>query len=128
MISTASSVSLIGIITDARPKQVIVASRSSEWDPNRNKLLMLDFLGSEPLIVRLQAFDESEQQQLFDHLHPAESSRDFKNTVTEFGIHALLGNPQMLRIIALALAANDGVLHSRGQLFSDAFTKNVPRA
>ncbi|MEQ3726717.1 MAG: hypothetical protein ABNH38_04805 [Tateyamaria sp.] len=113
--------SLIGKIADAAPHRVIIASRSSEWDSTRYNRLMADFLGSEPLVVRLKPFDEAEQQQLFEQLHPGEDFQLFRHAATESGIHVLLGNPQMLSIIALAYFENDGAFSSRSQIFSDAF-------
>ena len=113
---------LIGKIADASPQRVIIASRSSEWDSTRYNRLMADFLGSEPLVVRLKPFDDTEQQQLFEQLHGGENFQPFKHAATEFGIHVLLGNPQMLSIIALAYFENDGAFSSRSQIFSDAFT------
>lgn len=112
---------LIGKIADAGPERLIIASRSSEWESARYNRLIQDFLGSEPLVVRLKAFDESEQKQLFETLHPKKCFKTFKDAATEFGIHVLLGNPQMLRIIALAHDNNGGIFRSRSQIFSDAF-------
>jgi hypothetical protein len=115
--------SLIGKIADAGPERVIIASRSSEWDSTRYNRLICDVLGSEPLVVRLKAFDAAEQQQLFEQLHAGENFKTFKDAATEFGIHILLGNPQMLSIIALAYLTNDRAFSSRSQVFSDAFAE-----
>lgn len=114
---------LIGKIADAGPERVIIASRSSEWDSTRYNRLICDVLGSEPLVVRLKAFEDTEQQQLFEQLHPGENFKTFKDAATEFGIHVLLGNPQMLSIIALAYFTNDRTFGSRSQIFSDAFAE-----
>lgn len=114
---------LIGKIADVEPQRVILASRSSEWDSKRNSRLISNFLGTEPLVVRLKAFEEPEQRQLFEHLQPGKCFSTFKGAVTEFGLHVLLGNPQMLGIFALAYGANDGVFVSRSQIFADAFVE-----
>ncbi len=111
---------LIGKIADAGPERVIIASRSSEWDSARYNRLICDFLGSEPLVVRLRAFEDFEQHQLFEQLHPGNSFKIFKGAAAEFGIDVLFGNPQMLSIIALAYFANNGAFSSRSQIFSDA--------
>jgi len=114
---------LIGKVADTGADRVIIASRSSEWDSNRYNRLISEFLGAEPLVVRLKEFEDSEQRQLFDQSHPEQSFDDFKEAVAEFGMQDLLGNPQMLGIIALAYIANDGVFSSRAQIFSDALNQ-----
>lgn len=113
---------LIGKIAGVAPQRVIIASRSSEWDSVRYNSLMAEILGSEPLVVRLKPFDEAEQKQLFEQLHPDADSQPFRQSAIEFDIDVLLGNPLMLSIIALAYLKNDGAFSSRSQIFSDAFT------
>ncbi|OAO04810.1 hypothetical protein A8B75_06600 [Sphingomonadales bacterium EhC05] len=111
---------LIGRIASAKPKRVIIASRSSEWDSARYDRMLAELLGSEPITVRLRAFEDDEQQQLFENLYPVEDFETFKRAATEFGVHVLFGNPQMLQIVGLAYIANDRVFRSRAQIFSDA--------
>tara|TARA_Y100000114_G_scaffold156913_1_gene185961 strand:- start:2629 stop:6639 length:4011 start_codon:yes stop_codon:yes gene_type:complete len=115
--------SLIGKIANVGPKRVIIASRSSEWDSARYDRLISDTLGSKPLLVRLKAFEEPEQKQLYEGLYPLRHFSEFQSAASEFGLHVLLGNPQMLEIIALAYEANDGGFRSKGQVFSDAFAE-----
>lgn len=111
---------LIGKIASAKPKRVIIASRSSEWDSSRYDRMIAELLGSEPITVRLRAFEDDEQERLFEGLYPDEDFETFKRAATEFGVHVLLGNPQMLQIVGLAYVANDRVFRSRAQIFSDA--------
>ncbi|MEL4243475.1 NACHT domain-containing protein [Shewanella xiamenensis] len=102
---------LLAQVVKAKPTCVIISSRSSEWD-NTATNTVKDFLGHEPLIVRLCDFDESEQRAIFEHHAPNEDFANFHEEVSRFDLESLLPNPQFLTMFT------DAYLES-GRKFSD---------
>ncbi|MFJ6326123.1 MULTISPECIES: NACHT domain-containing NTPase [unclassified Rhizobium] len=99
--------------------RVVFASRSSEWAEDRTRLVR-DCFGTDPIIVRIEAFSDEEQKRLFDtHLH-GESFSDFSKEVERFGLSDLLGNPQFLKLLADAFVQGGRRFSSRTQIFEDA--------
>ena len=72
---------LLGKASGLSPTQIILSSRSSEWDDSTSHAF-LDFLGTRPLIVRLQAFDEGEQKAIFEHHAPGEDFFVFQKEIS----------------------------------------------
>jgi len=106
----------------AKPTYVIVSSRSSEWG-NSSTIAFNDFLGIEPLVVRLREFDESEQRAIFENHTQTKDFDEFHAEVARFDLDALLPNPQFLKLFA------DAYIES-GEQFSDKrsiFTQAVDR-
>jgi len=102
------------------PCITILASRSSEWDAQRNNRLIKDFFGVEPVIVKLLDFDESEQRSHFLSMLPKESFESFLLQVNDFELAPLLGNPLFLEIFAKAYAQSNGNFESKKKIFIDA--------
>ncbi len=102
---------LLAQVVKAKPTCVIISSRSSEWD-NAATNTVKDYLGNEPLIVRLCEFDESEQCAIFGHHAPDEDFAHFHSEVSRFDLEPLLPNPQFLTMFT------DAYLES-GRKFSD---------
>lgn len=102
---------LLAQVVKAKPTCVIISSRSSEWD-NSDTITVKDYLRSEPLIVRLCEFDESEQCAIFGHHAPGEDFANFYEEVSRFDLEPLLPNPQFLTMFT------DAYLES-GRKFSD---------
>ncbi|HEC1651928.1 TPA: hypothetical protein R1156_003908, partial [Yersinia enterocolitica] len=107
-------------VGELAPKRVIFASRSSEWDEARNRGLINDFIGLQPKIVRLLAFDEVEQRSLFKALFPDEDFFSFQTQAERFELAPLLGNPLFLDLFAKAYVENNRVFESKERIFSDA--------
>lgn len=69
------------------------------------------------MIAHLVPLDESEQRQLFEHLHPDRSFDAFYSKIQQFDLHHLAGNPEFLRLFAGAYDEADGQLTSRAGVF-----------
>lgn len=111
---------IFSLVAEAKPRLVIFASRSGEWDENRNAGLIKDFLGLEPTTVRLDPFDEAEQKLLFESYVPNENFSDFLVQTNAVDLSVLLGNPQFLQLFADAYVQNDRKFESKAQVFADA--------
>lgn len=95
----------------AKPTHFIISSRSSEWDIT-DTTAVKNFLGHEPLVVRLCEFDESEQRKIFEYHAPSEDFVKFYSEIACFDLTVLLPNPQFLKMFT------DAYLES-GRHFSD---------
>lgn len=95
----------------AKPTHFIISSRSSEWDITATTAVK-NFLGHEPLVVRLCEFDESEQRKIFEYYAPSEDFVTFYSEIARFDLTVLLPNPQFLKMFT------DAYLES-GRHFSD---------
>ncbi len=102
--------------------KVVFASRSSEWEDARNNQIKACF-GVEPLVVRLEAFNEVEQKQLFSHHFPAESFDEFRAEVSRFELEPLLGNPQFLQLFAEAFVESGRRFSSKQGIFEAAIRR-----
>jgi hypothetical protein len=91
--------SLLKTIETAKPTHVVISSRSSEWDKAATHAVK-DFLGIEPLVVRLCEFVDIEQRTIFEHHAPGEDFTRFYSEVCKFDLQALLPNPQFLKMFA----------------------------
>lgn len=111
---------IFSLVAKAQPKLVIFASRSSEWDEERNAGSIKDFLGLDPTTVRLEPFDEEEQKLLFESYVSNESFSDFLVQTNSVDLSVLLGNPQFLQLFADAYVQNDRKFESKAQVFADA--------
>ena len=100
-------------------KLVIFSSRSSEWEEAR-EIRIRECFGTDPKVVRLQAFDENEQQALFSHHMPDEDFAVFKSELEKFDLEPLLGNPQFLRLFAEAFVESGRTFTIKQKLFEDA--------
>lgn len=105
---------------EVRPKRIIFASRSSEWDDSRNSGLIQDFLGQKSVSVRLLPLNIEEQRLLFDNILPKENFNDFLVQVAAFDLEALLGNPLFLELFSAAYIQNNREFESKKGIFRDA--------
>lgn len=103
----------------AESGKVIFAGRSSEWDGSRTRLVQECF-GTEPVVVRLEPFNESEQHRLFETQFPGEDFRLFVEEARRMELGGLLGNPQFLQLFGEAFVENDHRFTSKPAIFSDA--------
>lgn len=107
---------LLAEITRANPTHVIISSRSSEWDIAATNTVK-DFLGYEPLVVRLCEFDDSEQRMIFEHHAPEEDFTKFYSEVSKFNLEPLLPNPQFLKMFADAYLESERVFSDKQSIF-----------
>lgn len=101
---------------------VVLAGRSSEWDQGRTAYVQQCF-GVEPVVVRLQPFDETEQRTLFANAFAGEDFDAFTEVVQRFELQPLMGNPQFLTLIGEAYLQSGRVFTSKAQIFSDAIKR-----
>jgi hypothetical protein len=101
---------------------IVFASRSYVWDEARTKVVR-DYFGVEPVILRLEPFDEDEQRQLFENYLPSESFDAFKVEVDRFELTPILGNPQFLKLFADAFVESGRHFVSKLQIYEDALRR-----
>ena len=100
-------------------RKVIVSSRSSEWDSTYTHNFE-GFFGKSPKIVRLKAFDEVEQKQLFDNHLPHEDFEQFRHEVSRFDLEPLLANPIFLKLFADAYVESERHFSDKSSIFEKA--------
>ncbi len=103
--------------TDA--SKVVLASRSSEWEEARS-VFIRDCFGTDPMVVRLQPFNDAEQKELFLDYVPGEDFSEFKCELERFELQPLLGNPQFLRLFADAFVQSGRKFTTKSKIFEDA--------
>lgn len=107
---------LLSCITASKPTHVVISSRSSEWDIAATNAVK-NFLGIEPLVVRLCEFDDSEQCAIFEHHAPGEDFTRFYSEVCRFDLQALLPNPQFLKMFADAYLESERNFADKQSIF-----------
>lgn len=100
-------------------KQIIMASRSSEWEEARTHFVAECFHRN-PYLVSLVPLTGEEQKQLFDYRHSASDFVAFQQQVENFNLDALLGNPLFLELFSDAFVEGDGSLVSKKAVFENA--------
>ncbi|WP_199454437.1 ATP-binding protein [Vibrio owensii] len=113
---------LFANIAKSKPTHVIISSRSSEWN-NSATSNMAEYIGQEPLVVRLCEFDESEQQQIYSHYTQQDNFHDFQEEVTRFDLGLILSNPQFLKMFADAFIESNGKFTNKNTIFSQAVAR-----
>ncbi len=101
------------------PTHVIISSRSSEWDNSATKTFE-EFLGHQPLIVRLCEFNQIEQREIFEHYAKGEDFGEFQAEVARFDLENLLPNPQFLKMFAGAYIESQRNFTDRRSIFIKA--------
>ncbi|NAX45740.1 hypothetical protein CAG70_01825 [Photobacterium halotolerans] len=107
---------LLAYITTAKPTHVVISSRSSEWDIAATNAVK-NYLGTEPLVVRLCEFGDSEQRAIFEHHAPGEDFNRFYSEVCRFNLEALLPNPQFLKMFADAYLESERNFADKQSIF-----------
>ncbi|MFH4713800.1 ATP-binding protein [Vibrio alginolyticus] len=113
---------LFANIAKSKPTHVIISSRSSEWN-NSATSNMAEYIGQEPLVVRLCEFDKSEQQQIYSHYTQQDNFHDFQEEVTRFDLGLILSNPQFLKMFADAFIESNGKFTNKNTIFSQAVAR-----
>ncbi|MGF6711187.1 hypothetical protein QFZ41_002151 [Luteibacter sp. W1I16] len=110
---------LLARAESTNPTYVYLSSRSSEWG-NASTAAFRDFLGHVPLVVRLCAFEESEQRAIFEDHARGEDFIDFQAEVARFDLEALLPNPQFLKLFADAYIQSGRHFTNKRSIFAQA--------
>lgn len=111
----------------AKATRVIISSRSSEWS-NADTQSFREFLGEQPLVVRLCEFDESDQQAIFLDHYPEENFVAFRSEVIRFELEPLLPNPLFLQLFAGAYIESDRHFINKRSIFSTAVERLTKEA
>lgn len=104
---------------ESEASTIVLASRSSEWDNERNRFVE-DCFGVKPIIVRLSPFDENEQKELFKRFFPNEQFDKFLEEATRFGLVQVLGNPMFFKLFVEGYIQGGRIFQSKRQIFKDA--------
>lgn len=110
---------LLGYVRKSKPTRVIISSRSSEWE-SASTSIFEQFLGSPPLVVWLDEFDQNEQRAIFDNYAPGEIFSVFQMEVARFSLDMLLPNPQFLKMFADAYRESGRSFSSKYSIFMSA--------
>ncbi|MDY7842143.1 hypothetical protein UXA24_14360 [Aeromonas caviae] len=119
--------SLLANAFKAKATRVIISSRSSEWS-NADTQSFKDFLGAQPLVVRLCEFGENDQQAIFLHHYPEENFIAFRSEVIRFELEPLLPNPLFLQLFAGAYIESDRHFIDKRSIFSTAVERLAKEA
>lgn len=119
--------SLLANACKAKATRVIISSRSSEWS-NADTQSFKEFLGVQPLVVRLCEFRENDQQAIFLHHNPEESFVAFRSEVIRFELEPLLPNPLFLQLFAGAYIESDRHFIDKRSIFSMAVERLAKEA
>jgi hypothetical protein len=107
--------------------RVIISSRSSEWS-NADTQSFREFLGEQPLVVRLCEFEGDDQQAIFLHHYPEENFVSFRSEVIRFELEPLLPNPLFLQLFAGAYIESDRHFIDKRSIFSTAVERLAKEA
>jgi hypothetical protein len=110
---------LLASALKTKPTQIIISSRSSEWDSSATNLFE-QFFGSKPKTVRLCEFDEYEQEKIFENHTKRRDFRAFQCEVSRFSLEPILPNPQFLKLFADAYIESNCHFPDRRSIFSKA--------
>ncbi|HIF9263866.1 TPA: NACHT domain-containing protein [Photobacterium damselae] len=112
---------LLANVSKANPTNVIISSRSSEWD-NSATSIFEQFIGYPPLVARLCEFDDSEQREIYNHHSNRGDFVEFQAEVARFALEPLLPNPQFLKMFADAYIESDKHFTNKRSIFTQAVT------
>lgn len=111
----------------ASPTNLVISSRSSEWDNAANSAFK-EFFGASPLVARLSEFTQDEQQKILEHHSPKEDFSAFQAEVARFDLEALLPNPQFLTLFADAYVESGRKFTDKRSIFSLALERLAKEA
>lgn len=111
----------------ASPTNLVISSRSSEWDNAANSAFN-EFFGAPPLVARLSEFTQDEQQKIFEHHSPKEDFSAFRAEVARFDLETLLPNPQFLTLFADAYVESGRKFTDKRSIFSLALERLAKEA
>lgn len=118
-IDSVATDQIIALASERSTGTVVFSSRSGEWDKGRTAYVEQCF-GVEPIIARLEPFNDDERRQLFTAQFLGEDFDAFAKEVERFELLSLLGNPQFLHLLGDAYIESGRIFTSKAKIFSDA--------
>ena len=110
---------LLDKVQNCQPEKIILSSRSGEWLAQHTQACE-DFLGHQAQILYLSAFSETEQAQIFQHLHAELDFKQFLQAAERIELSPLLGNPLFFKLFADAYAEQNGQFTTKRAAFESA--------
>ena len=110
---------LLAKIQDCQPEKIILSSRSGEWLAQHTQACQ-EMLGQPAQIFYLSAFAETEQAQIFQHLHAELDFKQFLQAAERIELSPLLGNPLFFKLFADAYAEQNGQFTTKRAAFESA--------
>lgn len=110
---------LLAKIQDCQPEKIILSSRSGEWLAQHTQACQ-EMLGQPAQIFYLSAFAETEQAQIFQHLHAEHDFKQFLQAAKRIELSPLLGNPLFFKLFADAYAEQNGQFTTKRAAFESA--------
>jgi len=118
---------ILGKALDTDAKQIVVASRSSEWE-GASTHRVEEFFGSAPTVARMVDFTEHEQKEIFDRHLPGEDFEQFRAEIRRFDLEPLLPNPQLLKLFADAYTQSERHFAEKSSIFELAVERMAQEA
>ena len=110
---------LLDKVKNCQPEKIILSSRSGEWLVQHTQACE-DFLGHQAQILYLSAFSETEQAQIFQHLHAELDFKQFLQAAERIELSPLLDNPLFFKLFADAYAEQNGQFTTKCAAFESA--------
>lgn len=110
---------LLDKVQNCQSEKIILSSRSGEWLAQHTQACE-DFLGHQAQILYLSAFSETEQAQIFQHLHVEHDFKQFLQAAERIELSPLLGNPLFFKLFADAYAEQNGQFTTKRAAFESA--------
>jgi len=129
-VATIDQSSIYRLLSEVKrntPSLVIMSSRSSEWGQS-STIAFEQFLGSPPLIARMNEFDRQQQSEIFEFHTSGEDFNSFEREVCRFNLEMLLPNPQFLKMFADAYIESNRHFINKRSIFSLAVERLAKEA
>jgi hypothetical protein len=86
-------------LREVKCPRVLITCRAAEWEGARNKSLIKDLFGEEPVQIRFAPFSFEELVSLVETFEPGISARHFLGEAKNRDLEEMLGNPESLRLL-----------------------------
>lgn len=109
-------------IDEQSPNIAILSSRASEWDSERNRGLICEYLEIKPEQIEtfyLTPLDYEEQRLFFNHHCNNGDFKDFSDQLAKLDLHGLTNNPQFLKLFISAYRETK-TFGSKAEVFANA--------
>ncbi|WP_373823985.1 NACHT domain-containing NTPase, partial [Neisseria dentiae] len=110
---------LLDKVQNCQTEKIILSSRSGEWLEQHTQACE-EMLGQPAKIFYLSAFTETDQAQIFQHLHTELDFKQFLQAAERIELSLLLGNPLFFKLFADAYAEQNGQFTTKRAAFESA--------